>query len=253
MKYARFRVDASIQEGLVEEDTVTVIKGSFLGEYKKTKKKYRLDDLTLLPPVQPTKVVCVAHNFKELITQIEEEFPEVPVFFLKPPSSLIGDGEPILYPQSAKKVIYEGELAVIIKKEMKQVKQEDALDYVLGYCCFNDVTERQVIEDSQLYLSLGKSFDTFAPIGPYIVSDCNPNNLEIKTYLNGTVVQNDNTKNFIFSVAFLLHYLSTIMTLCPGDVVTSGTPGGVSPMLPGDEVTVEIESIGAITNRVHKK
>ena len=253
MNYARFRVDSQIFAGLVEDDTVTAIDGSFFEEFSPTENKYRLDEVSLLPPVRPSKVVCVAHNFKELITQIEEEFPEVPVFFLKPPSSLIGDKELIRYPESAVKVIYEGELAVIIKKEMKRVRREDALDYVLGYCCFNDVTERQVIEDSQLYLSLGKGFDTFGPIGPYIVSNCNPDNLEIKTFLNGEIVQNDNTKNFIFPVDFLLHYLSTIMTLYPGDVVTSGTPGGVAPIVPGDEVTVEIESIGAITNRVHQE
>ena len=253
MNYARFRVDSQIFAGLVEDDTVTAIDGSFFEEFSPTENKYRLDEVSLLPPVRPSKVVCVAHNFKELITQIEEEFPEVPVFFLKPPSSLIGDKELIRYPESAVKVIYEGELAVIIKKEMKRVRREDALDYVLGYCCFNDVTERQVIEDSQLYLSLGKGFDTFGPIGPYIVSNCNPDNLEIKTFLNGEIVQNDNTKNFIFPVDFLLHYLSTIMTLYPGDVVTSGTPGGVAPIVPGDEVTVEIESIGAITNLVHQE
>lgn len=253
MNYARFRVDGQIFTGLVEDDTVTAIDGSFFEEFSPTENKYRLDEVFLLPPVRPSKVVCVAHNFKELITQIEEEFPEVPVFFLKPPSSLIGDKELIRYPESAVKVIYEGELAVIIKKEMKGVRREDALDYVLGYCCFNDVTERQVIEDSQLYLSLGKGYDTFGPIGPYIVSDCNPDNLEIKTFLNGEIVQNDNTKNFIFPVDFLLHYLSTIMTLYPGDVVTSGTPGGVAPIVPGDEVTVEIESIGAITNRVYQE
>jgi 2-keto-4-pentenoate hydratase/2-oxohepta-3-ene-1,7-dioic acid hydratase in catechol pathway len=250
MNYVRFRVDGQVCAGLVEDNTVTAIDGSFFEEFTPTEKKYRLDKVSLLPPVRPSKVVCVAHNFKELITQIEEEFPEVPVFFLKPPSSLIGDKELIRYPGSAVKVIYEGELAVIIKKEMRRVRREDALDYVLGYCCFNDVTERQVIEDSQLYLSLGKGFDTFGPIGPYIVSDCNPNNLEMKTFLNGEIVQHDNTKNFIFPVDFLLHYLSTIMTLYPGDVVTSGTPGGVAPIVPGDEVTVEIESIGAITNRV---
>jgi 2-keto-4-pentenoate hydratase/2-oxohepta-3-ene-1,7-dioic acid hydratase in catechol pathway len=250
MNYARFRLDGRVYEGIVEGDTVTVISGSFLETYAPTDKKYSLDAVSLLPPVKPSKVVCVAHNFKELIAQIEEEFPEVPVFFLKPPSSLIGHAEPIVYPENARKVIYEGELAIIVKKEMKRVAQEDALDYVLGYCCFNDVTERQVIEDSQLYLSLGKGYDTFGPIGPYIVSDCNPDNLEIKTSVNGTVVQKDSTKNFIFSVSFLLHYLSTVMTLCPGDIVTSGTPGGVSPILPGDEVTVEIGSIGKITNRV---
>ncbi len=250
MRFARFSFGDEVHEGIVGGDSVSLIEGSMLGDYRVTSKSVSVEEVSFLPPTTPSKVVCVAHNFSELIAQIEEEFPEIPVFFLKPPSSLIGPGRPIVYPSDARRVIYEGELAVIVKKTMRNVPREHALDHVLGYCCFNDVTERQIIEDSQLYLSLGKGYDTFGPVGPYVETDADPSDLEIRTYVNGEITQRDSTKNFIFPVDFLLHWLSTVMTLNPGDVIPTGTPGGVDSIVPGDEVAVEIDGLGRIENPV---
>jgi len=139
---------------------------------------------------------------------------------------------------------------VIIKDKMKNVSQEDALSHVAGYCCFNDVTERTMIERNPFLLSLGKSMDTFGPCGPFLVTGVDPNRLEISTYLNGIEKQHDNTATCIFSVEFLLHYISKRITLCPGDIVSTGTPQGIDTLLPEDVVEVKIENVGRLRNRV---
>jgi 2-keto-4-pentenoate hydratase/2-oxohepta-3-ene-1,7-dioic acid hydratase in catechol pathway len=250
MKFARFEYQGEINDGIIKGDEVVALEGSFLESYQETQTRHLLSEVRLLSPVTPTKIVCVARNYRGLITQIGGEFPEKPVFFLKPPSCLIGHNHPILYPPEARRVIFEGELAVVIKDEMKNVPQEETLKHVLGYSCFNDVTELAIIEESQHYLSIGKGFDTFGPLGPYVVTDLDPGDLEIRTYLNGELRQHDSTRNCIFAVEYILHYISRVMTLCPGDVVSTGTPEGISPMKPGDVVEVDIVGIGQLKNPV---
>jgi 2-keto-4-pentenoate hydratase/2-oxohepta-3-ene-1,7-dioic acid hydratase in catechol pathway len=176
--------------------------------------------------------------------------PKEPIIFLKPPSCLIGHEHPIIYPQAAKRVDFEGELALVIKHRMKNVNEIDTLNYVLGYSCFNDVTERNMVGNNPHLLSLSKGFDTFGPFGPYIVTDLDPNHLMLKTYLNGELKQQDNTKNCVFSIQQVLSYISRYMTLLPGDIVSTGTPRGIAPMKPGDTVEVEIENIGSLRNIV---
>ena len=249
-RLARFAYQGDVLCGTVEEDRVEVTRGSWFGTYERTGKALPLPEVRLLPPVSPTKIVCIAHNYRGLIEQIGEEFPDRPVFFLKPPSCLIGHDETIVYPPQAERVIFEGELAVVIRDEMRNVPEEEALRYVLGYCCFNDVTERAVIEQSLHHLCLGKGFDTFGALGPYVVTDVDSADLEIRTYLNGELLQHDRTGNCIFTVAHILHYLSRVMTLCPGDIVSTGTPEGVSSMKPGDVVEVDIEGVGRLRNPV---
>ena len=250
MKFARFEYDGKIDTGLVDGERVRVIEGSLFGRYEETGTHHSLEEVTLLPPVLPTKVVCVGQNYLEHIEELGVPVPKEPVVFLKPPSCLIGSGDAIVYPRSAQRVDYEGELAVVIKDTMKNVEESGAMDYVLGYSCFNDVTERALVSQDVVLLTLAKGFDTFGPFGPYLVTDLDPNNLELQTYLNNTVMQHDNTRNCVFSVQKILSFVSERITLCPGDVVITGTPKGIAPMSPGDTVEVEIEGIGRLKNVV---
>lgn len=250
MKFARFEKDGKQRFGTVEGEDLRVIKGSIFNKYELTDSLFKLAEVKILPPTTPSKIICVAHNYRGLIEQIGEPFPEEPILFLKPPSCLIGHGDAIIIPSDAERLIFEGELAVIVKDEMKAVPLEKALAHVAGYTCFNDVTERAMIERDHFMLCLGKGMDTFGPCGPFLVNDINPNNLEIATYLNRKKMQADNTANCIFTVEFLLQYISERITLYPGDIVTTGTPRGVDTLLPEDLVEVEIEEIGRLKNPV---
>ncbi len=250
MKFARFEYNSKIYDGLVDTEEVNVIRGSFWNHYEVTGQKYNIPEVSFLPTVIPTKIVCVGQNYLGHIEELGVPVPKEPLIFLKPPSCLIGHEHPIIYPQFAKRVDFEGELALVIKHRMKNVNEADALNYVLGYSCLNDVTERNMVGNNPHLLSLSKGFDTFGPFGPYIVTDLDPNHLMLKTYLNGELKQQDNTKNCVFSIQQVLSYISRYMTLLPGDIVTTGTPRGIAPMKPGDTVEVEIENIGSLKNIV---
>ena len=250
VKFARINYDGEPKFGVVDQDCLRILAGSIFDEYEPTETVLALADLKLLPPTTPGKIVCVAHNFRGLVEQIGEALPEEPIIFLKPPSCLIGHQDSIVIPADAQRVIFEGELAVIVKNEMKRVPPEEALSHVAGYSCFNDVTERAMIERDHFMLSLGKGMDTFGPCGPFLVTGIDPNQLQITTYLNGTPLQQDHTSNCIFSVQYLLHYISQKMTLQPGDIVTCGTPQGIDTLRPGDLVEVEIEYLGRLKNPV---
>jgi 2-keto-4-pentenoate hydratase/2-oxohepta-3-ene-1,7-dioic acid hydratase in catechol pathway len=175
--------------------------------------------------------------------------PEEPIIFLKPPSAVIGDKDNIVYPLCVEQLDYEGELAVVIKKTAKDVPVENVKDYILGYTCFNDVTARDLQRKDGQW-TRAKSFDTFAPIGPWIVPNVDTKNLNIQTLLNDKIVQNSNTKNMIFDVEIVISFVSKIMTLYPGDVISLGTPPNVGPMKRGDKVVVKIQNIGELTNFV---
>lgn len=250
LKFARFDCEGEVSLGVVQGEEVAVIDGSSFGTYRETGIRHRLADVKLLSPVIPTKIVCIGLNYRGHIEEIGARIPERPQFFLKPPSSLIGHGDAIVIPRVAERVDYEGELAVVIKDTVKDVPEEESLDHVLGYCCFNDVTERSIVSKNIADLTLAKGFDTFSCLGPYLVTELDPNDLALTTYLNGTVVQHDTTRNSVFSIQHILHYLSQCMTLCPGDVVATGTPQGIGPMKPGDVVEVEVAGIGKLRNTV---
>ncbi len=250
MKYARFQVGDNERYGIVEGEELLELYGSPLGDHGPNGNSHRIADVKLLPPVAPTKIVCIGQNYIEHIKELGVTPPSVPLFFLKPPSSLIGPGDAIVYPRMAQRVDYEGELAVVIKKTMKNVPAGEALNYVFGYSCFNDVTERKLASENPFNLTISKSFDTFSALGPYVATDLDGDNLALKTTLNGKVMQADSTKNCIFGIKKLLEYLSQCLTLCPGDIVTTGTPKGIAPMRVGDLVEVEIEGIGILKNRV---
>jgi 2-keto-4-pentenoate hydratase/2-oxohepta-3-ene-1,7-dioic acid hydratase in catechol pathway len=252
MKLARFEYNGKVYNGVVKAEEIHVIEGSFWDRLEVAAEKYTISEVSFLPPVLPSKIVCVGQNYRGHIEELGLPVPKEPVIFLKPPSCLIGHEQPIIYPRGAERVDYEGELAIVIKHKMRNVNETDAFNYVLGYSCFNDVTERSMVASSPFLLSLSKGVDTFGPCGPYIATDLDPNRLMLKTFLNGELKQQDNTQNCVFSIQRVLSYISRYMTLLPGDIVTTGTPQGIAPMQPGDTVEVAIEGIGCLRNSIEK-
>jgi len=206
----------------------------------------------VLPPVLPSKIICVGRNYREHAEELGNQVPTEPLIFLKPPSAIIGHNQAIVWPDMAGRVDYEGELAVVIKKKVKNLKEEDNwLEAVLGFTCFNDVTARDLqIKDVQF--TRAKSFDTFAAVGPCLALGLDCSSLHLKTFLNGRLVQSGNTRNMIFSISYLLRFISRIMTLEPGDIIATGTPAGVGPMQVGDRVEVQVEGLGTLSNYLIK-
>jgi 2-keto-4-pentenoate hydratase/2-oxohepta-3-ene-1,7-dioic acid hydratase in catechol pathway len=242
MKYTRFRAgDGTPKSGVVEGGEV-VADGSRLP----------LTSVKLLAPCVPTKIIGVGRNYADHAAEMGNEPPKQPLLFFKPPSAVIDPGADIEYPAQSSRVDYEGELAVVIGKTCRNVSRTNALDYVAGYTICNDVTARD-LQDSDGQWARAKGFDTFAPLGPYVVTGLDPAKLRVKTHLNDKLVQDCPTDKLIFDVPALIEYISAAFTLEPGDVISTGTPSGVGPMKPGDTVTVEIEGIGALTNRVTAK
>jgi 2-keto-4-pentenoate hydratase/2-oxohepta-3-ene-1,7-dioic acid hydratase in catechol pathway len=249
MKFVRYQVSGKTSFGILEDDTIQEILGSIFGDFKTTSVKYKVSQVRLLPPVEPTKILCVGLNFRDHIEELGDKVPEYPSHFLKPLTTVIGPDDPILYPRVASRVDYEGELAVVIKDRIKDVSLDKALDHVLGYTCFNDITERELAR-KQGQLTRAKGFDTFASFGPCIATGLDPAKLTVQTYLNGKLVQEGRTENLIFSIPFLVHYLSQCMTFLPGDLISTGTPRGVGPLKLGDIVEVTIKGIGTLRNSV---
>ncbi len=204
----------------------------------------------LLSPVLPGKIVAVGLNYRDHAGEMGIEIPKEPILFMKPSTSVIGPLDAIRYPAQSSRVDYEAELAVVISKECKGVAAARAREHILGYTCFNDVTARDLqAKDGQW--TRAKSFDTFAPIGPWIVTHLDdPHNLDIRAYLNGELKQTSNTANLIFNVFDLIEFISHVMTLNRGDVIATGTPSGIGPMNIGDEVSIEIQGIGRLENKV---
>ena len=249
MKYVRFmNWQNEIGYGLIEGEKVRVLDKPFLDPLSKpTNHSLALNDVTLLAPVLPSKVICVGLNYALHIKEMNHSLPEDPVIFMKAPTSVIGPNAEIFYPKISERVDYEGELAVIIGSIIKDVSEVEAAKAIFGYTCANDVTARDLQKKDGQW-TRGKSFDTFCPIGPWIVTDIDPSQLDIQLLLNGEVKQSSNTKNFINSVPKLVSFISQVMTLIPGDVVLTGTPEGVGPMQKGDEVIVRIQRIGDLLN-----
>jgi 2-keto-4-pentenoate hydratase/2-oxohepta-3-ene-1,7-dioic acid hydratase in catechol pathway len=214
------------------------------------KQSVPLEEAQLLAPVAPSKIVCVGRNYVEHAAELGNKVPDEPLLFLKAPSAIIANGQSIELPRDSKQVEHEGELAVVMgRRASKLTSSEYPLAYVLGYTCVNDVTARD-LQRKDVQFTRGKSFDTFCPVGPFIVDDLDPLNVDVTTRLNGAVKQHGCTADMAFSVPFLIRYISNIMTLYPGDLIATGTPAGVSQMNAGDVVEVEIEGIGVLRNPV---
>ena len=208
-----------------------------------------LDEVKLVAPVTPSKVVCVGRNYREHAAELGNKMPDEPLLFLKAPSAVIASGDPIELPGASQQVEHEGELGVVIGKAARNVV-DDPLSYVAGYTCVNDVTARD-LQRKDVQFTRGKSFDTFCPVGPWIVTDLDPTNVTVTTRLNGEVKQHGNTADMAFDVTFLIRYISAIMTLYPGDLIATGTPAGVSRMKHGDVVEVEVSGVGILKNQVY--
>ena len=207
------------------------------------------DGATLLAPVVPSKIICVGRNYAEHVKELGNEAPTDPVLFFKPPSAVLAPGGTIVRPAASQRVDFEGELAIIVGREAKDVKANRWRDYVRGFACANDVTARD-LQKKDVQFTRGKSFDTFAPIGPCIESDLDPSDLRVMTRVNGEMRQDGRTSQMMFPLDFLFEYITAIMTLVPGDVILTGTPSGVGPLNAGDVVEVEVEGIGVLSNAV---
>jgi 2-keto-4-pentenoate hydratase/2-oxohepta-3-ene-1,7-dioic acid hydratase in catechol pathway len=209
-----------------------------------------LSDVKLLAPVAPSKIVCVGRNYREHAAELGNKMPDEPLLFLKAPSAIIGSGDHIELPRASEQVEHEGELGVVIGRVARKLpSNDDPLNYVFGYTCVNDVTARD-LQRKDVQFTRGKSFDTFCPVGPWIETEIDPNNVAVETRLNGEVKQKGNTADMAFPVSFLIRYISEIMTLYPGDLIATGTPAGVSRMKQGDNVEVEVAGIGVLQNPV---
>jgi 2-keto-4-pentenoate hydratase/2-oxohepta-3-ene-1,7-dioic acid hydratase in catechol pathway len=240
--------------GVLEESTVQPLRddyriGADLGFFNQ-ESSFALDEVKLLAPVVPSKVVCVGRNYREHAAELGNKMPDEPLLFLKAPSAVIASGDSIELPSASQQVEHEGELGVVIGRLARKLSNDDdPLSYVFGYTCLNDVTARD-LQRKDVQFTRGKSFDTFCPAGPWIESNIDPSNVAVETRLNGEVKQKGNTADMAFPVAFLIRYISEIMTLYPGDLIATGTPAGVSRMKSGDTVEVEVTGIGVLRNEV---
>ncbi len=250
--YLRFRADNKDRSGILDGADIVEISPDCFSRYKKTGIRCKLEKAKILPPVQPSKIVAIGLNYTDHTTELGMKVPSEPIIFLKPPTAVIGHNDSIVYPKTSKRVDYEAELAVVIGKKAKDIKERDAHKYIFGYTCFNDVTARDLQKiDGQW--TRAKSFDTFCPLGPYIASNIDVSDLKIEAYLNGKRVQSSSTKNMIFKVPYIVSFISSVMTLNPGDIIATGTPVGVGPMKPGDDIEIRIEKIGSLTNKIAEK
>ncbi len=251
MKFLRFtNAQKKPVFGKYLDGSVFEINGDIFGKYSVTDIEYDYANTVPLAPCLPTKIIAVGLNYEDHAKEMNRTPPEDPMLFMKPSTAVIAHQEEIKYPgHMSNRVDYEGELGVVIGKRAHMVENEQALEYVFGYTCINDVTARD-LQAKDIQFTRGKGFDTFAPIGPFIETEADPSDLHVRTFLNGELKQNSSTKNLIFSVPELVSFISKVMTLLPGDIIATGTPSGISPMSPGDLVEVEIEGIGKLINHV---
>lgn len=203
-------------------------------------------------PKKIGKILLVGLNYKKHARELKMAAPSQPVIFSKPNSAIILNGQKIIYPKEVKRLDYEAELALVIKKKARKIKKNQAKKYILGYTCLNDVTARDLQEKDKQWFR-AKSFDTFCPIGPWVETNLNPDDLKIESYLNGKLKQSARTSDLIFSIEYLVWFISNIMTLEPGDIISTGTPSGIGPMQAGDKIKIAIEGIGCLENQVTKE
>jgi 2-keto-4-pentenoate hydratase/2-oxohepta-3-ene-1,7-dioic acid hydratase in catechol pathway len=249
VRIARFSYGEGVAFGVVEGDVVVPILGHPFAPIERADAAVPLGDVRLLAPVLPSKVVAIGKNYASHAEEMGGEVPESPLIFLKPSTAVIAHRDPIASPASSERVDFEGELAVVISRLCRDVPEERAMEVVLGYTCGNDVTARdQQRSDGQW--SRAKGYDTFCPLGPWIETEVDPADLAIATTLNGEPKQSSRTSMLVHKIPALITYITGCMTLLPGDVILTGTPDGVGPMLVGDEVSVDIEGIGTLTNPV---
>jgi 2-keto-4-pentenoate hydratase/2-oxohepta-3-ene-1,7-dioic acid hydratase in catechol pathway len=263
MKYCRFQHNGGEQYGLVESvagrEEITrllVTAPEEIGGDIEDLRTKRIDPISLaeaslLPPVRPSKIVCVGRNYREHAAELGNEVPTEPLIFFKPTTALNSPGGTIRRPRLSSRTDYEGELGVVISKSCYKLgESEDARPYILGYTCVNDFTARD-LQNKDKQWTRAKGFDTFCPVGPLVTDEIDPwTGVGVKTTVNGEVRQDGNTRDFIFALDTVLRYISQVMTLLPGDLIATGTPQGVGPAINGDVVEVSVEGVGTLRNPV---
>jgi len=250
MRIIRFsNKDGNIQYGWLENNQIGLIDGNLFGEYQRLEPTINLSLQKILAPVIPTKIVCVGRNYREHAVEQNVDIPESPQLFLKPPSAIIAQEECIQIPPQSKQVEHEAELVVVIGKKGRWISVEESNNYILGYTIGNDVTARD-IQHKDLQWTRGKGFDTFCPIGPWIETELDPADCLISCRVNGGLRQMASTREMIYSVNQIVSYVSTVMTLEPGDLIFTGTPAGIGGIKAGDTIEIEIEGIGILSNKV---
>ncbi len=243
-------VHAQTFDGIVENGSVLEIRGGFFGPRERTGRKWAADQVKFLPPVVPSKIVGVGRNYHEHVKEFNNPVPKEPVIFLKPPSSILAPEDPIVLPVISQRVEYEGEIGIVIGKRCYHLSPgEDVKPYILGYTALNDVTARD-LQRADLQWIRGKGFDTFCPFGPVVETDHPSAETKVETRVNGETKQSAPIGEMIFPIDFLLYWITQVMTLEPGDVIATGTPGGVGPIVPGDLVEVSVSNIATLRNPV---
>jgi 2-keto-4-pentenoate hydratase/2-oxohepta-3-ene-1,7-dioic acid hydratase in catechol pathway len=257
VRIVRFASGGEVSFGIVEgpadaplsELVVAAVAGHPFAPVQPTGVRHALPDVRLLPPVLPSKVVCIGKNYADHVAELGGQAPAAPLLFLKPSTAVIGAGASIVHPRDSSRVDHEGELAVVIGRLCKEVPRERAAEVTLGYTIANDVTARDQQETDGQW-ARAKGHDTFCPLGPWIETELDPNDLEVTTTLDGELRQSGRTSQLMHDIPSLISYVSAAMTLLPGDVLLTGTPAGIGPMRPGQTVTVSISGIGSLTNPV---
>jgi 2-keto-4-pentenoate hydratase/2-oxohepta-3-ene-1,7-dioic acid hydratase in catechol pathway len=257
MKFCRYvmrngssSASVSPQYGLIEGEKVVEISGLPWGQWSRGSRSSPLGDVRLLAPVEPSKIVCIGRNYAAHAAELGNDVPKEPLMFLKPPSSLIGPEEAIVLTKYSKRVEHEGELAIVIGRRCAHLADsENPLAYVLGYTCLNDVTARD-LQKSDVQFDRAKGFDTFCPVGPHIETVLDPSDILVETHVNGARRQSGSTSLMAFPPGFLVRWISRMMTLMPGDLIATGTPAGVGPLVAGDTVEVSVAGVGVLRNPV---
>ncbi|MCL2146595.1 MAG: fumarylacetoacetate hydrolase family protein [Synergistaceae bacterium] len=250
-KYLRALYNGETISGYIEDDYVFPVIGEFWGDFRTTGERFPVAKIEKwLPPVLPSKLIAIGLNYRAHANEVKLQIPEAPISFLKSTTSITGHGSDIIYPVGLTEVVeYEAELAVVMGKVAYKVEEKEALEYVFGYTCANDVSARDIQKRDGQWM-LAKSFNTFNPLGPWIVCDISPTDLRVSSRLNGQTRQDSRTSDMIFSVPYLIHFLSQVMPLLPGDVIVTGTPSGVGRLKEGDLIEIEVENIGVLSNTV---
>jgi 2-keto-4-pentenoate hydratase/2-oxohepta-3-ene-1,7-dioic acid hydratase in catechol pathway len=250
MRFVRYQTEEkSPRYGWLFEDKIGDIEGNLFGEFRRLDATTPLAEATLLAPTLPSKILCVGRNYAAHAKEHQAEVPALPLIFLKPPSALNHPESPIILPPQSQQVEHEAELVVVIGKRGRNIIAEDATQYILGYTVGNDVTARDLQRADRLW-TRGKGFDTFAPFGPWIDTEFNPADAVVTCRVNGQMRQMASTRDMVFSVGTIIAFISSVMTLEPGDVIFTGTPAGVGALQPGDLVEVDIEGLGVLKNPV---
>ncbi|GAC1424083.1 MAG: fumarylacetoacetate hydrolase family protein [Actinomycetota bacterium] len=249
MKIVRVSYGGGISFGVLDDGQVSELDGPPIGELRFTGNKAPLENCKLLAPVLPSKIVAIGLNYRDHAEETGQALPKEPLMFMKPATAVIGPNDSIVKPPACSRMDYEGELVVVVRGLVRKADRAQAAEAILGYTIGNDVTARD-LQASDGQWTRAKGFDSFAPLGPWIETDVDPASLMIETRLNGETKQSSNSKHLIFDPVYLVSYVSHVMTLLPGDCISTGTPSGIGPMEPGDTVEVEIEGIGTLVNVV---